>query len=160
MGPKWVAMPLLKRGGQQAACHTLMSCVTAGLECYVHLRVPFLQFSVVAHSSTTAHHTCAGCCMHFNNIAPICTTRTPLLHDTHTSQVDGKWKEASRLPYETLLKQAQAIMAARGTCNTWLVASDEIEFEEAASAFGALHGIRVARFNTTNVSRRCNCQQK
>ena len=22
MGPKWVAMPLLKRGGQQAACHT------------------------------------------------------------------------------------------------------------------------------------------
>ena len=28
MGPKWVAMPLLKRRGQQAACPTLMSCVT------------------------------------------------------------------------------------------------------------------------------------
>ena len=30
MGPKWVAMPLLKRGGQQAACHTLMSCCYTG----------------------------------------------------------------------------------------------------------------------------------
>ena len=32
MGPKWVAMPLvstlLERGGQQAACHTLMCCYT------------------------------------------------------------------------------------------------------------------------------------
>ena len=30
MGPKWVAMPLLKRGGQQAACHALMSCCYTG----------------------------------------------------------------------------------------------------------------------------------
>lgn len=69
------------------------------------------------------------------------------------------------MPYLTLLKQAHAVMHGAGSanssgtggprqCNTWLVASDEVEFEEAAAQYGEQHSIHTVRFNTTDQCRR------
>ena len=48
MGPNWVAMPLLKRGGQKAACHTLMSWIVTPQVTSSHC-TPVGEFDFAAH---------------------------------------------------------------------------------------------------------------